>query len=1117
MAGDAETQTSSTKRHGGGWITFPFMIATLLGLTIAAWGWLLNLIVYLIEEFNVKSIAAAQITNIFSGCICMVPAIGAIAADSFFGTIPVISVSAFVALVGVSLLTLTAALDSLRPNPCDTASSLCQSPSKSQLGVLYTAITLASIGTGGTRFTLATAGANQYEKTKDQGSFFNWFFFTTYLAGAISATAIVYSEDNVSWTFGFGLCVAANFFSFLVFILGRRFYKHDKPLGSPFTSLLRVIFAAVFKRKAVVSTNEKDYHSESLSMPTNSLRFFNRAALKQEDEVKPDGTVHNPWRLCSVQQVEDFKAVIRIIPLALAIIFLSTPIAMQLSLTVLQGLVMDRRLGPNFKIPAGSLQVITLLSTCLFIMVNDRLLYPFYQRLTGKFLTPLQQVGIGHVFNILSMAVTAIVEAKRLKIVENGHFLESSSIADMSVLWLFPPLVIVGIGEAFHFPGNVALCYQEFPESMRSTATSITSVVIGICFYTSTALIDLIQRTTAWLPDDINHGRVDNVYWVLVIGGVLNLGYFLVCSWLYKYRNLEDDVSGDIEVQHSGDPSSKRGGWITFPFIIVTLLGLSITSFGVILNLIVFLIEEFNIKSIAAAQISNIFNGCLAMLPVVAAILADSFFGDIPIILASTFISLLVNPKLIEALLSIYTKGSPFPKRLFQGISLLTLIAFSDYLRPRPCEPGSILCQSPSDLQLGIIYVVLALVTTGTAETRVALASAGANQYEKPKDQGTFFNCYFLMVNTGAIISATAIVYTQDNASWKLGFGLCAAANLISFILFISGKRLYKHNKPMGSPFTSLVRVIVAATVKRKAVISSKDEDYYHHGLGQKNKNSAVVPSQSFRFFNRATLKTKGESGDTTNNKWRLCSVQEVEDFKAVLRLLPLWLSIIFVSIPIAVQSSLMVLQALVTDRVLSPHFKVSAGSIQVIAIIFSCIFIIMNNWLFYPMYHKLTNKVMTPLQKIGMGHVFTILSMVISAVVESKRLKTVQNEHLMSVLWLFPPFVILGISEAFQLPAHIELFYGEFPESLRNTATSLTSLVIGITFYLSTALIDLIQRTTAWLPDDINHGRVDNVYWVLVTGGVLNFGYFLVCSWFYNYRFLRDNGQEQDPKDVII
>jgi len=77
-----------------------------------------------------------------------------------------------------------------------------------------------------------------------------------------------------------------------------------------------------------------------------------------------------------------------------------------------------------------------------------------------------------------------------------------------------------------------------------------------------------------------------------------------------------------------------------------TLLGLSVTSFGWVMNLIVFLIEEFNIKSIAAAQISNVANGCLSMLPVVAAILADSFFGNIPVIAASSFISLLVSPRL---------------------------------------------------------------------------------------------------------------------------------------------------------------------------------------------------------------------------------------------------------------------------------------------------------------------------------------------------------------------------------------------------------------------------------------------------------------------------------------
>ncbi|KAJ4874222.1 Protein NRT1/ PTR FAMILY 2.3 [Raphanus sativus] len=239
-------------------------------------------------------------------------------------------------------------------------------------------------------------------------------------------------------------------------------------------------------------------------------------------------------------------------------------------------------------------------------------------------------------------------------------------------------------------------------------------------------------------------------------------------------------VSGDAEAQCAGDTSSKRGGWITFPFMIATMLGMSIASFGWVMNLIVFLIEEFNIKNIAAAKISNIVNGCLNMLPVVVAILADSFLGNIVVISVSTFISL-------------------------TGILLLTLIASLDLLKPRPCETGSILCQSPSELQLGILYTALehlqpiAIFTSIIAfrgGTRFTLASAGANQYEKPKDQGSFFNWYFLTLYAGAITGATAIVYTQDNASWKLGFGLCAAANFASFIVSYAGRDSTRMRNP---------------------------------------------------------------------------------------------------------------------------------------------------------------------------------------------------------------------------------------------------------------------------------------------------------------------------------
>lgn len=68
-------------------------------LTLAAGGWQANLIVYPIREYNVKSIDAAQISNVVSGCTSLFPVIGAIIADSFLGCFPVIFISS-----GISLL-----------------------------------------------------------------------------------------------------------------------------------------------------------------------------------------------------------------------------------------------------------------------------------------------------------------------------------------------------------------------------------------------------------------------------------------------------------------------------------------------------------------------------------------------------------------------------------------------------------------------------------------------------------------------------------------------------------------------------------------------------------------------------------------------------------------------------------------------------------------------------------------------------------------------------------------------------------------------------------------------------------------------------------------------------
>lgn len=70
-----------------------------------------------------------------------------------------------------------------------------------------------------------------------------------------------------------------------------------------------------------------------------------------------------------------------------------------------------------------------------------------------------------------------------------------------------------------------------------------------------------------------------------------------------------------------------------------------------------------------------------------------------------------------------------------------------------------------------------------------------------------------------------------------------------------------------------------------------------------------------------------------------------------------------------------------------------------------------------------------------------------------------------------------------------MEFYYREFPESLRGTSTVMISLLIGIGFYLSTAVTNLVRRITKWLPDNINDGMLDNVFWMLAVVRVMNFG----------------------------
>ncbi|MQM06241.1 hypothetical protein Taro_039062 [Colocasia esculenta] len=275
-----QAQTAAPGEKRGGWITFPFILGNMFGTSVAIFGVTSNFMVYLIKQFNVGGVDAAQINNIVNGCSNLAPIAGAVLSDSSLGCFVVVVASSFLSLLGMVLFTLTATVGSLRPPPCPPGANACKSPSPGQNAVLYLAVALGCAGTGGTRFNLATMGANQFDNPRDQNVFFNWYFFVMYVAGIIATTAVVYVQDNVSWGWGFGICTAANAASVVVLLLGAGYYRGATPGGSPYVGLARVLVAATRKWRVAAAREEAtevEYYCGSSSgekhkVPTGSFR-----------------------------------------------------------------------------------------------------------------------------------------------------------------------------------------------------------------------------------------------------------------------------------------------------------------------------------------------------------------------------------------------------------------------------------------------------------------------------------------------------------------------------------------------------------------------------------------------------------------------------------------------------------------------------------------------------------------------------------------------------------------------------------------------------------------------------------------------------------------------------
>ncbi|XP_059316575.1 protein NRT1/ PTR FAMILY 1.2-like [Lycium ferocissimum] len=542
----------------GGLRTMPFIIVNESFERLSSYGLEPNMIIYLMTFYHMSAATGSSILGIWTALSNGLAILGAIIADSYLGRFRVVAIGSFFTLTGMIILWLTAMIPQLKSSPCSQFQHICNGPTSVQLAVLFSSFGFISLGAGFIRPCSIIFGADQLDKKENPenqrliDSYFNWYYASIGISSILAVTVVIYIQDRYGWQVGFGIPVILMFLSVLMFLMGSPFYIKVKAKESLFIGLLQAVVAAFRKRNTSLPSTDCDDcyhqpHESEILAPSNDFRCLNRACMIQDPQrdLNPDGSASNPWSLCSVEQLESLKALLRVLPMWSTgiMIFLTTR---QFSFSVLQAKTMDRHIFPQFEVPAASFSVFMVIAMTIWIIFYDRVLVPLLSKYTGRprGLSPVIRMGFGLIVSCMSMALSAITESiRRQRVTLEGHKDDPSALVNMSAMWLVPQYVVLGVAQGAHSVGHIEFFYSLLPKSMSSIASAMSTIGTAVSCLAASLLVsgvDWLSSTggkTSWLSSNINTGHLDYYFWLLTFLSSLNFLYFLVVCRFYEPGN----------------------------------------------------------------------------------------------------------------------------------------------------------------------------------------------------------------------------------------------------------------------------------------------------------------------------------------------------------------------------------------------------------------------------------------------------------------------------------------------------------------------------------------------------------------------------------------------------
>ncbi|XP_061365630.1 protein NRT1/ PTR FAMILY 5.8 [Gastrolobium bilobum] len=499
-----------------------------------------NLVTYLTDVVNLSNSSAAKMVNSWVGFTSIMPLLVAPIADAYWHKYSTIMVTSFLYVMGLAALTTTALARSWHHRNRTMSSSF-----------LSLSLYLISLGQGGYNPSLQAFGADQLVDeeelpcSKDEKSsnkktiFFQWWYFGICSGSLLGVTVMSYIQDTFGWVLGFAIPAISMALSISIFSCGSPIYlyKHhdDCQDKKPFMDIFQSIKASALKcfHCSITLPNVKSEVVE-MELQERPLCPENLESLKDLDK-NPKSSMY--------LLATNAKVVMRLFPIWTMLLMFAVIFQQPATFFTKQGMTMKRNIGENFKIPPATLQSAITLSIILLMPLYDKIFIPITKVITrqDKGINVMQRMGIGMVLSIIAMVIAALVEMRRLEIGRQMRTSGSQSeTVPLSIFWLLPQYILLGISDIFTVVGMQEFFYGEVPTKMRTMGIALYTSVFGVGSFLSALLITLVEVYTnskgipSWFSDDMAEAHLDHYYWLLAwLSVVCLILYALLCKYYH--------------------------------------------------------------------------------------------------------------------------------------------------------------------------------------------------------------------------------------------------------------------------------------------------------------------------------------------------------------------------------------------------------------------------------------------------------------------------------------------------------------------------------------------------------------------------------------------------------